>query len=121
MNFNSVGCSLLLVVIIFVLGNIKVEGGTQGDISSVMITGRGPSSVCNGTVGECGTGDEVELLFMDTSRNRLLAQPPMPLFITPKALKSTQKVCYRDCLNRNKPGNINNRYCPRCDHYANDH
>ncbi|KAK1364120.1 hypothetical protein POM88_039681 [Heracleum sosnowskyi] len=118
MNFNSVGCSLLLVVIIFVLGNIKVEGGTQGDISSVMITGRGPSSVCNGTVGECGTGDEVELLFMDTSRNRLLAQSRK--FISPGALISIQKVCYHNCVKRNKPGNINTRPSEKGDFFAKD-
>lgn len=116
MSLNSVVC-LLLVVIIFVFGNTEVEG-TQGDISSAMITERDPSTACNGTLGECGTRDEVELLLMDIPRNRLLAQAPKkPTFISPDALKQNQKTCYFKCLKKHNPG-VPNRPCDRCDYYA---
>lgn len=106
----------LLVAIIFVFGNTKLEG-TQRDISSVITTERSSSSVCNGTVGECGTGDEVELLLTDIPRSRLLVQAQKKPYIITDALKSNQKGCYRKCVKQNNPG-IPNRLCARCDYYA---
>lgn len=115
MNFNSVVCLLLLVVIVFVLSNAKVEG-TGGDISNVMITKRVSSSVCNGSVSECGTGDEVELLLMNSPRSRLLSgTQKLPADLTYGALNpSPPKTCNTKCVRVFNAGAVMMRSCPRC-------
>ncbi|WOH09791.1 hypothetical protein DCAR_0729250 [Daucus carota subsp. sativus] len=61
-NNSSLVCSLLLVIIL-VSGSTKL-GGAAGD-------GYRGASVCNGTIGDCGAGDEVEMLLMHSPGRRL--------------------------------------------------
>ncbi|KAL8117263.1 hypothetical protein AgCh_015249 [Apium graveolens] len=114
MNFKNISsevCLLLVVTIIFVMSSTKVAGdSSSSSSSSIVVTERSSYSVCNGSVGECGTGDEVEMLLMDSPRRQLGRNSKAG--VSYDTFKPDQHTCSNRCFLDLAPKKITSRPCP---------
>ncbi|KAK6913377.1 Rapid ALkalinization Factor [Dillenia turbinata] len=99
---KCIGVSLALMVMMFLVYALDVSAAVT---ASVAVSGDRKGE-CNGTIGECFIGEELEMLMDSEISRRQLA---LALHPTSKALNPGQAVCdrkpYSSCL-PDKYGNV---------------